>query len=393
VGRQTRAFGAALALHGLAWALLALVRVPATVSVASSRVIELAFSEAPRPPAPPPPVVTAIAPPPRQRSRPRVTATTTPPEPLTMAQPRAIEPPAIEPPAAPTTSPLQMRPSTEPGKGPSGPPELFPRGVLQELAAKNLGPPPGPPRRKDRDNDRDRDTPGGWLDDAAAEARTRAGQVNPVWRDIERALVQTFKPPIDVVHDVPRRTIDRIGDRLRSFTNQAAGVVARGEEGLRRPVEPGAHDLGFSAGGYIDPSQQGFQGLPEGLNYRSMPLQQQQAVAAATAEPARWLAVEIEITVDGAGKVTRARVAFPSGRRAFDRYALRLIEEHVAKAMPPSSLSRWLCKAGYAVSRPDAIGIDVLKLFSRKTIKDSLLYPLKDRVEAQVSLKWVKEMK
>jgi TonB family protein len=393
VGRQTRAFAAALALHGLAAALLALVRVPATVSVPPPRVIELALMERPRPPAPPPlAIVTAIAPPPRQRSRARVTAT---PEPLTMAQPRALEPP----PSEPATSRLQMRaPAVEPGKGPVAPPELFPTGVLQELAAKNLGPPPwarapAASPKNDRDRDHDRDTPGAWADDAAAEARTRSGQVDPVWRDIERSLVQSFKPPIDVVHDLPRSKLARFGDRLRSFTNQAAGVVARGEEGLRHPVEPGAHDLGFGAGGYIDPGQQGFQGLPEGLNYRSMAFAQQQAVAAASAEPARWLVVEIEITVDAAGKVTRARVAFPSGRRAFDRYALHLVEEQVAKGTPPSSLSRWLCKAGYAVARPDAIGVDVLKLFSRKTIKDSLLYPLKDRVEAQVSLKWVKAMK
>jgi hypothetical protein len=72
---------------------------------------------------------------------------------------------------------------------------------------------------------------------------------------------------------------------------------------------------------------------------------------------------------------------------------LRLVEERVAEATPPASVSRWVCKAGYAVSRPDAIGLDVWKLFSKKTYKDSLLYPLKARVEASVSLKWVKELK
>jgi TonB family protein len=288
-------------------------------------------------------------------------------------------------------------PATEtapPGQGPAGPPQLFPQAVLQDLAARNLGPAPGTgARAASPKNDRDRETPGGWLDDANAEARTRAGQVDHVWRQIERELVQSFKPPVDVVHDVPRRTVDRIGDHLRSFVNQAAGVVARGEEGLRHPVEPGAHDLAFGVGGSIDPGNQGFQGVPEGMNLRSMPLAQQQAVAVATTEPARWLEVEIEIDVDEAGKVTRARVAFPSGRRAFDRYALRLVQEQVAHGSPPSSVSRWVCKAGYAVSRPDAIGLDMLKLFKRKTARDSILYPLKDRVDAQVSLKWVKELK
>jgi TonB family protein len=381
VGRQTRAFVGALALHVLAAALLSMVRVPPTVIAPPSPILELEWAAPPPRAATAKPVAVLATATPRPPVRRPAAVAAAPPS-------RAVAPP--EPPAPPAPATAAAPPAS--AKGSAGPPQLFPRGLLQELADKNAGPPPwvkAPSPAKERD----RETPGGWLEDAAAEARTRSGQVDHVWRQIERELVLSFKPSIDVVHEVPTRKIDRFGDRLRSFVQQAARVVARGEDGLRHPPEPGARDFAFGANGSIDPSNQGFPGVSEGLNLRSMPLTQQQAVVAATQDPASWLEVEIEITVDEAGKVTRSRVAFPSGRRVFDRYALHLIEELVAKATPPSSVSRWVCKAGYAVSRPDAISLDVLKLFSRTTIRDSLLYPLKDRVEASVSLKWVKEQK
>jgi hypothetical protein len=83
----------------------------------------------------------------------------------------------------------------------------------------------------------------------------------------------------------------------------------------------------------------------------------------------------------------------PSGRRVFDRYALRLVAERVGHATPPASISRWVCRAGYAASRPDAIGItfDPSMLFDEQLRKQlGVQYPLKERVETRVSLKWVK---
>ena len=86
-------------------------------------------------------------------------------------------------------------------------------------------------------------------------------------------------------------------------------------------------------------------------------------------------------------------MVMPSGRRAFDRYALRVVAERVAHATPPASISRWTCRAGYAASRPDALGVnlDLSMLFDPQLRKQlNAQYPLKERVESRVSLKWIK---
>jgi hypothetical protein len=123
-----------------------------------------------------------------------------------------------------------------------------------------------------------------------------------------------------------------------------------------------------------------------------MPLDQQQAVLAATGDPSRWLTVEIEVTVDGEGKVS-ARVAFPSGRRALDRYALAIVQEEVARNPVPATVSRWVCKAGYAVSQPTSVSLtfDETMLFDKSLRKRlAVQYPMKERVDVNVALKWVR---
>lgn len=370
VGPRAVAWLAAGALHAFALALLCAMPVRAPAIASASRVIRLDWI------APPPPRAPAIdLAPPRASSAAEhraQRATTT----------RAASPPLRAAPSAEAAAPALTPPSA--------PADLFPSALLQELATHGARPPspaagPG-----------DRDTPAGWLDDAAAGARTRSGQVDHVWRQIERELVQSFKPPIAAVHDDPRRGIDRFGNRLRSLFGQSAAMVARGDEGLRHPVEPGSHAIGFGPGGSIDLSKQGFPGIPEGINLRAMPLAQQQASAAATNDPERWLTVEIEISVDGEGRVSGARVVVPSGRRAFDRYALAAVRNRVAGAAPPSTLSRWICRAGYAVSRIDSVQLkfDVMMLFDKK-MRDQLAlqYAGKQRVETDVSLAWVKNIK
>jgi hypothetical protein len=52
-----------------------------------------------------------------------------------------------------------------------------------------------------------------------------------------------------------------------------------------------------------------------------------------------------------------------------------------------------VCRAGYAASRPDAIGVnfDLSMLWDQQLRNQlSMQHPLKERVETRVSLKWVK---
>ena len=386
-----RALAAALALHALLALALALLPAPPRGALRERDAVEIEW-RAPAP-APPPtaptamtamtarPAATAAAPATRiaHASVSRRHAAQAAPTDASAAAPRAA--PGASSPAASSTA--ASSPAAESGS-PTGPVELFPRAILQGLAR--------PPPRPD-----DRDTPGGWLDDANAEARTRAGGVAPVWRQVERELLQGFEPPVDVVHDTPARRIDRIGDRLRTLARQWTAVV-RDESRLRHPVEPGSTITTVPMGRSIDPSQQGFLGVSEGANLRAMPLEQQQAAVAATGEPADWLRVEVEIAVDATGAIARARVVVPSGRRAFDRYALAAVQAAVTRgaASAPSTLSRWVCEAGYAVARPDSIGVtfDLSMLFDKQLRRQlAAHYPLKERVDRRVSLKWVKPLR
>jgi hypothetical protein len=277
--------------------------------------------------------------------------------------------------------------------------ELFPPAVLAEAARSTSGPRtarPTEPSSTGAGAGRADDVGArvqGWLADDTARARTEGGHVAPVWRDVERALVQGFKPPVAVVHDLPDGAGARLGDRLKTFARQNLAVMLRGEDGLRRGVEPGATIVEAPIGRSIDPSQQSFYGVPEGMNLRAMPLEQQRAVVAATGEPASWLHAEVEITVDDEGAVVAARVAVPSGRRRFDRYALAEVQARVAGVRHAAATTRWAIEAGYAVSRPDSFGItfDLNALFDRASRrKIGLQWPLSDQVRTRVSLLWAK---
>jgi TonB family protein len=263
---------------------------------------------------------------------------------------------------------------------------LFPRAALESFA-------PVPARDAARHaggggvaRDAERAPPTSLADELAA-ANTRAGRVAPVWRDVERDLTRSFKPPLAVVHDVPDGAGARVADRLRSLLQQNLAAWARGEDGARHPVEPGATITEQPMGRSIDPSQQTFFGVPEGANLRAMPLEQQQALAAAAGEPAAWLRVELEIAVDDAGAVAEARVVTPSGRRRFDRYALTAVRERVAQAHQRAMTTRWVVEAGYAVGSVAAITVDLEKLLHPR---DALHLPLEARVRTRISLQWAR---
>src|SRR5207249_7361678 len=152
----------------------------------------------------------------------------------------------------------------------------------------------------------------------------------------------------------------------------------------------GSHADNTPAYRSIDPSQENFVGTPAGLNLRAGPLGQQQASAAASDQPARWLSVEIEVTTGENGEVRDARVVSPSGRRAFDRHALAAVREAVARGGGKSAISRWQVEAGYSVARPDTIGFsfDENAIFDRGA-RLKAKYPFQENVETRITLRWV----
>jgi TonB family protein len=143
----------------------------------------------------------------------------------------------------------------------------------------------------------------------------------------------------------------------------------------------------------LDPSVQTFFGVPEGMNLRTLPLEQQQALARAAGEPSSWLHAEIEVRVDDQGAIVDARVVVPSGRRRFDRYALAAVKERVAGIRAPAATSRWAIEAAYVIGPLTSLSasFDVMMLFDKASRKRaSALPPMGDEVRAKVALLWVR---
>lgn len=177
------------------------------------------------------------------------------------------------------------------------------------------------------------------IGDGIARERAQSGNVAPHWRDIERKLVREFHPPIGVVKQ--ENVVKALGHQiLRAW--------------LDGPPKTGTVPLG------IDPSVETLPGTPPGLNLKSLPEAQALAVQARWGEPALWLRVEVEVTIDDEGNVTRARLTRPSGRRMFDRTALAAVEDAIRRGGAPDEhrtvVTRWLVEAAMAVSPPTSVG-------------------------------------
>jgi TonB family protein len=213
------------------------------------------------------------------------------------------------------------------------------------------------------------------VDDLVGRERAQSGNLSSHWRDIERDLVQHFRPPLAVVkQDNVVKTFGR--QVMRSWLD---GPPRQG------PVPRG-----------VDASVQTILGTPQGFNQRSMPGEQALAVQAAWGNPASWLRVEVEVTLDEDGRVTRARVIMPSGRRLFDRTALAAVEDAIRARGPPVErrpvVTRWLVEAAVAVTPPTSFGFRFDETGHlnpgatgwRKYI--SGVYPLEQRVQTHVSL-------
>lgn len=175
--------------------------------------------------------------------------------------------------------------------------------------------------------------------DLVGRERVQSGNLPPRWRDTERRLAQTFHPPLAVVKT--ENVAKALGRQvLRSWLDGPPKVGV---------VQPG-----------VDASVQTIPGTPQGLNLRSLPLEQALAVQSRWGDPATWLTVEIEVTIDETGRITAARVLRPSGRRAFDHSALAAVEDAVRSGGAPdehrSVRTRWIVEAALAVAPPTAIG-------------------------------------
>ncbi|HWE28169.1 MAG TPA: energy transducer TonB [Polyangia bacterium] len=211
--------------------------------------------------------------------------------------------------------------------------------------------------------------------DGVARERASSGNLAPHWRDIERELVRQFHPPLAVVkqESIVKALAHQI---LRSWLDgePRVGPVPRG----------------------VDASVETLPGSPPGLSLRSMPMEQALAVQGRWGDPATWLHVEVEITIDENGRVTSAHVTHPSGRRLFDRTALGAVQDTVRAAGPPEEhrtvVTRWVVEAAVAVAPPSTVGFRFDETGHlnpgatgwRKYV--GATYPLQQSVQTHVSL-------
>ncbi len=213
------------------------------------------------------------------------------------------------------------------------------------------------------------------VDGERAKERAASGNIAPRWREIERKLVQTFRPPLDVV-------------KQENVFKALAHQILR--SGLDGPPHVGPPPRGF------DSSVQTLPGTPEGMNLRSLPMEQALAVQARWGEPATALRVEVEVELDDEGRILVARVTQPSGRRAFDRTALAAVEEAVRAGGAPDERrgvrTVWSVEAAVAVAPPTSIGFrfdETGQLNAGATgIRKYLggTYPMQQTVQSHVSL-------
>lgn len=386
--RLLHAAVAALLIHGAAYWLLSLTAPLGAPEGSRQRSLVEFTLRPPRSPAPQQPA--AQQPEPPLRSAP--------------ARPGA---PRAQAPAGPAQA---APPSPAPPRTAAPAPDLFPRDVLERQAGGVL---PAAPRREGgrtinegnraalaaedaaRAEREAKERVALWAAEERARVATAQGNVDPAWRQIERELVLGFKPPPATLHDAPEGgAARRLGDRLGSAAGQVLNMWRRGEEGLRRPRVP-SQVVESAPGRPVDPSQQNYLGDPEGIGVRAMPMEQQQAALEAWNDPVSWYAVEVEVETDAQGQVTGARVVVPSGRRAFDRFALEEVRRRVAAAGEGlgASVSRWRCEAAYSVHASPSIGLtfDDAMLFSKKARQDFAgKHPLKQNVRTKVTLRWVR---
>ncbi|HEY7956117.1 MAG TPA: TonB C-terminal domain-containing protein [Polyangia bacterium] len=199
-------------------------------------------------------------------------------------------------------------------------------------------PPPGT-----RDVAADREEAAARVDDLVGRLvgheRVESGAVRPRWRDAERRLTETFRPPLALVkqESVGKMFVHQLLRELREGP-PPAGKVARA----------------------VDASRLNVLGVSDGTNLPSLPQEQQQAMQAAMGRPASWLSTEVEAVIDGAGKIVSLRVVVPSGRRKYDRAVLEAVKQAIkdrgALDEPGPVVTLWAVDASVSVAPPTGVG-------------------------------------
>lgn len=202
----------------------------------------------------------------------------------------------------------------------------------------------GPPRARSAEEEQVAGRVRAMVDESLARDRAQSGSVAPHWRDIERKLVQEFHPSVGVVKQ-ENRAFALAHQIVRAWLDGPPKTPS----GPRGPLV-----------GAVDPSIDTLPGTPPGLNFKSLPEEQALAVQARWGEPAAWLRVEVEVTIDEEGHIRATRVTRPSGRRLFDRTALGAVEDAIRAGGPPvehrAVTTRWLVEAAVAAAPPTSVG-------------------------------------
>jgi len=100
-------------------------------------------------------------------------------------------------------------------------------------------------------------------------------------------------------------------------------------------------------------------GVPEGSNWRTLPMEQQAAALAAVQKPV-WLATDIEIRVAADGTLLGARVLSPSGHRKLDRYALAEVQRVARlepRPLPRAARLVYRLRAAYVAKIPTSLSL------------------------------------
>lgn len=213
----------------------------------------------------------------------------------------------------------------------------------------------------------------GWLSDGEGRSRVAKGFVAPHWRQLERTLQQTFKPPPELV-------------RREHRTVQMARQIWTAYSRVSKP--PQANE---------PPDREYLLGMPEGANYRAQPQAQIAAVQEAWEGPTYWRRIEIELTMESDGRVTSTRVMRSSGKLGLDDLAVEAVRKTAAEGGPldePGPVTTlWAVETTVVVTPPDRAGFSFDESGTlnpgakgiRRYIGNGK-YPMQEQVRTRVSL-------